>query len=169
MPGGTEPKAGDHINGFLTILGSSIEHGLIDRHICRGTEQPDPGNTLLVAHRRIEGDQRAHGMPDQRRLFDPGGIEQRHDPVGHGGNAGKCVATAAAMGRQVNRQHIVAAIGKIPALQRPDRVIHTGAVNEHDARLSAGQFLARCRNEGAAAIYLKLHCPTPSVPRGNRV
>ncbi len=59
------------------------EKGLSHRHRYRGAQERKPRHAPRVPHRRVEGHQRTHAVPDDMRPLDAGGIDEGRHPVGH--------------------------------------------------------------------------------------
>jgi hypothetical protein len=61
------------------------------------------------------------------------------------------------MAGQVERQHVAAVVGKIAGLERPDRVVHGGAVDEDDGRQGRIEGPTAGRREDGLVVDGELH------------
>jgi hypothetical protein len=74
-------------------------------------------------------------VADQDGFGQTGGIHQGDDEIGSLLHAGRRLADAAAVARQVDRQHVPAVVCQIAGLQNPDAVVVQYAVDEDDGGL----------------------------------
>ncbi len=91
---------------------------------------------------RLERDQRAHAVADERRRADTGRVEQGEQPVGDRLDARQRRPVAAAVAGQVGGEHGVAVVREPARQQRPDAVVVQRAVDEDDARQARVERLA---------------------------
>ena len=86
-----------------------------------------------------------------------GGVEQRGQPVGHGGDVGERGAGAAMVAGQVDRQHAEAVMREVARLQRPHAMVVLGAVDEHGGRQAGVERLAAGVGVGRLVLNLEDH------------
>ena len=144
----------DQVEGQVVVgLGGGQEVG-VHRHPGRHPEQRERAHPLRVAGRAVERDQRPHGVAGQGGLGDPGRVQQADHPVGQLADRAERGALGAAVARQVERQDAAAPVSEEPGLQRPDRVVHPGAVDEDEAGQGRVEGPPAGRREDPAAVDL---------------
>ena len=110
----------------------------MNRHPGGGTDEAQARDPVGMAGGGGEGGERTHGVADQRDLA------LRTDQLGQAVGDGldrpghRQVARAAVTG-QVDGQRVPAVEGEMAALQRPDRMVHAGAMDEQ----GSGRFGAK--------------------------
>ncbi len=101
-------------------------------HRIGGADHHQARDPCRRARRRLERDQRAHAVADQRRLVDAGRVEQGEQPVGERLDARERRPGAAPVAGQVEREHRVAVVREPARQQGPDAVVVQRAVDEDD-------------------------------------
>ena len=110
-----------------------------------------------MAGRRLERDESAHAVPDQRRTLRPRGRDQPRGPVRHRADVRQCGSLRTAVPGKIDREHAEAVVGEPTALERPDAVIHPRAVEKDDERLARFAGSAACRGEYGETIDREPH------------
>ncbi len=111
-----------------------LEQVRMDAELRHEPQKRQALDRIARARRRLQRRQRAHAVAG-----DPGPAHTRdaqhlQHPLRHGGDTRERGSFAAAVAGQVERQHAAAVMREGARLQRPDRVIHAGAVQEHRRR-----------------------------------
>ena len=101
-----------------------------------------------MARGGFERDERAQGMADELRRPSAAGLDQLGQPVRHLLDGGKRLAARTAMPRQVRRQHAPAVVREPAAVQRPDRMVEAGAMQEDGERQGGIESPAAIRGKG---------------------
>src|SRR5678816_2699537 len=95
----------------------------------------DPLHSFGLAVRRLERNERTHGMADDARARDALRVQHAEQPVGHRADAGKRRSLGAAVAGQIERKHVAAVVGEVAALQPEERMVEPRPVHEHERRL----------------------------------
>ena len=153
----------NHVDGLMAVVPGRAEQCRTDRHRRRRPDQHQSRDARGMACRALERDQGSHRMSDQRRTLDRRRIEQADDPVGKRRDRLEWRTARPTVARQIDREDIDPAKSQPAALQRPDRVVHAGAVQEDHDRLSGAMILPAGRDVDWSAVdfKLKLHDPLP--------
>src|ERR1700686_3597593 len=87
-----------------------------------------------MLERRLQRDERSHAVPDERGPLERGRFDERRDPARPALDRRAQRARAAAMAREIDREHRVAVVSEVARLPLPDAVIERRAVDEDDRR-----------------------------------
>jgi hypothetical protein len=120
------------VDRLLRRFQRRIQKRLGNLHRVSDANEHQVAHALLQARCRFKCDQRAPTVADQRRLLQARGIEQRPHEFRGLLDAGWRLAFAAAMARQIDRQHVPPMVGHVAGLQHPHAVVVQHAMDEDD-------------------------------------
>jgi hypothetical protein len=126
-------------------------------HRIGGGEQGDFRHPIGITRGALESDQRTHAVADDRGFAHPGGVLHREHPIGQCLDARKRRPRAAAMAGQVEREHAVAVVREIAALQHPYAVVVFGAMHEHHGGQLRVELLAAAVGVGMLVVHCEQH------------
>ena len=123
----------EHVESGVVVGLRGIQNGVRDGHRRRGAHQRERTHALGMSRCTFERDKAAQRVADQRGLGELQRIQHLEDPSSHGLNARQRAPGRTPVTRQIYRDNVIAMPGEVTAREGPDRVIHTGAVDEDNA------------------------------------